>query len=106
MAASYAADNIEAYEGLVLLASYSTADLSETPLKVISIYGSEDLVLNRENYEENSANLPENYIEHVLPGGCHAYFGSYGAQEGDGTPAITAEDQRQQTARLLIDFFN
>ena len=49
MAASHAAKNADRYEGLVLLASYSTADLTASSLDVISLYGSEDGVLNMEN---------------------------------------------------------
>jgi len=34
-------------DGLVLLAAYSTADLTDSGLRVYSTYGSEDGVLNR-----------------------------------------------------------
>lgn len=74
MAASYVADNVETFEGIVLLGSYSTADLSMFDLDVLSIYGSEDLVLNKENYEEYKANLPADYIEVVLEGGLSCLF--------------------------------
>ena len=105
MAASYVSERIENYEGLVLLASYSTEDLSETPLDVISIYGSEDKVLNLEKYNEYHTNLPESLIETVIDGGCHACFGSYGPQDGDGIPSITAQEQILETTRLLTEFF-
>lgn len=98
MAAAYVADCPDAFEGLVLLGSYSTADLSRTDLKVLSVYGSEDKVLNRENYEENRKNLPKDFVEIILEGGCHAYFGMYGAQKGDGTPTLTNEEQITATA--------
>ena len=62
------------------------------------IYVSEDGVLNREKYEADRANLPQDTTETVIDGGCHAGFGSYGAQNGDGTPTISAEEQQQQTA--------
>ena len=101
MAASYAATCPEDYEGLVLLGSYSTADLSASGLQVLSVYGSEDTVLNRENYEENKANLPKDFTEIVLEGGCHAYFGMYGAQDGDGVPTITQEEQITMTAEAF-----
>ena len=39
--------------------------------------------------------------ETVIEGGCHAYFGAYGAQKGDGTPAITCEEQMQQTVQAI-----
>ena len=98
MAASYAAKHSDTLNGLILLAAYSTADLTSTDLAVLSIYGSEDGVLNQEKYEEYRVNLPDNTEEIVLQGGCHAYFGSYGAQDGDGVPTITNEEQICQTA--------
>jgi predicted esterase len=106
MAASHAAKNADRYEGLVLLASYSTADISASGLNVISLYGSEDGVLNIDKYAGYKANLPADFEEHVIDGGCHAGFGSYGAQEGDGTASISSEEQLQLTAQLLTDFFD
>ena len=102
MAASYVADHTDEYEGLILLGSYSTADLDDSGLKVISIYGSEDQVLNREKYEKNLVNLPADYMEYVIEGGCHAYFGVYGQQEGDGTPTITNQEQIEITTEQIV----
>lgn len=45
-------------DGLVLLAAYSTADLTDSGLWVYAAYGSEDGVLNREKYEADRTNLP------------------------------------------------
>ena len=88
-------------DGLVLLAAYSTADLTGSRLRVNSTYGSEDGVINREKYESDRSNLPANTTEVVIDGGCHAGFGNYGPQAGDGTPTISGEDQQQQTADAL-----
>ncbi len=104
MAATYLADNVEDFEGLVLLGSYSTADLSEGNVKVLSVFGSEDKVMNKEKYDEYKNNLPEDFSEEIIDGGCHAYFGMYGEQEGDGTPNITNEEQIQKTAEIIKDF--
>lgn len=106
MASSYLADNIDDYKGLVLLGAYSGDDLSDTELNVLSIYGSEDNVLNREKYDDNKSNLPDNFTEVVLEGGCHAYFGMYGAQDGDGTPTITNEEQIYLTADAILEHVN
>ena len=103
MAASYLEKNVDDYEGLILLGSYSTADLSETDLDVLSIYGSEDKVMNREKYDENKSNLPDDFAEVVIDGGCHAYFGMYGAQDGDGIPTISNEDQIRITAENIVE---
>ena len=46
------------------------------------------------------------YTETIIDGGCHAGFGSYGAQKGDGTPIISAEEQQRQTADALAAWIN
>ena len=102
MAATYIADNTDDYEGLILLGSYSTADLSDTDLAVLSVFGSEDKVMNLEKYEDNKSNLPSSFTEFIIDGGCHAYFGMYGAQAGDGTPTITNEEQIRLTVENIV----
>ena len=102
MAAAYAAKHPDAFAGLILLGAYSTADLTETGLDVLSIYGSEDRVMNREKYAEYKPNLPEAFTELVIDGGCHAYFGMYGPQDGDGSPEITVEEQITVTADAIL----
>lgn len=104
MAAVHLSKNIERFEGLVLLGSYSTSDLSDTSLAVLSIYGSEDRVLNAKKYEENLKNLPEDFVEIIIEGGCHAYFGMYGVQDGDGEPTISNEEQILLTGKEIYDF--
>lgn len=101
MAAAYMEKNTQECDGLILLASYSTADLSQSGKSVISIYGTEDKVLNMEKYEQYKGNLPEGFYEEVIEGGCHAYFGCYGAQDGDGVPTISNKEQIQITADVL-----
>lgn len=103
MAALYANGHRQQLEGLILLAAYSTADLSDSDLCVLSVYGSEDGVLNRDKYTDNLSHLPGDYRAYIIPGGCHAYFGSYGAQKGDGEPTITPQEQVQQTVRFIMD---
>ncbi len=102
MAASYLEKHADEYEGLILLGSYSTSDLSKTDLNVLSVYGSEDMVLNREKYDKNKSNLPEGFTESVIEGGCHAYFGMYGAQDGDGMPTITNKEQLNLTVDAIV----
>ncbi len=104
MAASYASKNSNQLKGLLLLASYSTADLSSSGLKVMSIYGSNDGVLNKVSYQDYKSNLPENNIELVIVGGNHAGFGCYGLQKGDGNADITSEQQQKGTAEAFAEF--
>lgn len=103
MASSYLEGHLDAYEGLILCAAYSTVDYSASDLKVVSMYGSNDEVLNAEKYEECRVNLPENVAELVIEGGNHAYFGTYGLQEGDGTAAITNEEQIAIAVEFTIE---
>ena len=103
MAASYLVKNIDQFDGLILLGSYSTADISKQDINVLSIYGSEDQVLNHESYNKYRNNLPENTWELVIDGGCHAYFGMYGPQDGDGTPTISNIEQIMQTANAISE---
>ena len=104
MAAGYAAAHEKDFDGLILLAAYSTKDISQTTLRVLSVYGSEDGVLNRESYEKNWSNLPADTTEVVLDGGCHAQFGCYGPQAGDGVPTISGEEQVRQTTEAIRAF--
>ena len=100
MAASHIAGET-GYEGLLLLASYSTADLTDSDLQVLSIYGTEDGVLNSEKYAQYRSNLPQDTRELVIYGGNHALFGDYGHQEGDGEASIPAADQWSLTAEAF-----
>ena len=93
-----------AYEGMILLASFSNDDLSGEPIRVLSVYGSEDGVMDRETYEQAKAKLPGDMTERIIAGGCHAGFGMYGAQDGDGTPAITSGEQIRITADMIADW--
>lgn len=104
MAASYLADNAEDYSGLILLGSYSTADLSDEDFRVLSIYGSEDAVMNREKYVENLSNMPADFHEHIIEGGNHSGFAMYGKQEGDGTACISNTEQITICAEVIEDF--
>lgn len=101
MAAGYAAEHESEFAGLILLAAYPTEELANLP--VLSIYGSEDSVLNYEKYEE-SIPYAKNLTEHVIEGGNHANFGNYGAQEGDGTAEISEEEQWQETVDYILNF--
>lgn len=101
MAARYAAKHSGQVSALVLLAAYSTADLSDTDIAVLSLYGSEDGVMNRDKYEKNRTNLPEDAVESVIDGGNHAGFAFYGEQKGDGPAAISREEQQEAVVDAL-----
>ena len=102
MAANCASSHQGLFEGVVLLASYSISDL--TSLHTLSIYGSDDKVLNFQKYDKYEDNLPKDFVEYVIKGGNHAYFGMYGEQKGDGKASITNIEQIILTADYIAKF--
>ena len=103
MAAVHVAEHADDYNGLILLAAYSTKDISSSGLQVLSVYGTQDGVLNMEKYANNLTNLPADRKECIIEAGCHAQFGCYGEQDGDGTPGISGEEQRQITIEAVME---
>ena len=104
MAASHGAKNADSYQGLILLAAYSTEDLRDTGLEVCSLYGDRDGVLDPEKYQQYHPNLPEDTLELVLEGGNHAGFGSYGHQDGDGLSVLEPGAQMDWAAERIREF--
>ena len=136
MASKYVSEHLDEYEGLILLGAYSMVDLSGANIKadtivnestavtgekvvlssytnehlkdfkVLSIYGTQDGVLNRSNYDKAASLLPEGSYEVIIDGGNHAYFGNYGRQLRDGNPTITREEQTEWTVMHITEFIN
>ena len=102
VASIYASNNKDKIDGVILLASYSTKSLDG--LDVLSIYGSNDGVLNKKKYEENKKNLPNNFKEVVIEGGNHANFANYGSQKGDKVATIGKQEQQKLTIEAINDF--
>jgi dienelactone hydrolase len=101
MAASYAGEHPEEFEGLFFLGAYTTEDLSETDLTGLTLTATEDRILDMDKYEENKPNLPADTTEETITGGNHSQFGSYGLQKGDGTAAISEEEQERIVAEAV-----
>ena len=56
--------------------------------------------MNREKYAKYKSNLPSDFTEIEIAGGCHAYFGMYGEQDGDGVPTLSAAEQIHGSNRI------
>jgi len=102
MASSCASTHKDIFDGVVLLAAYSTNDISD--LRVLSVYGSLDQVLNRQNLDKYSSNLPNGYASRVIIGGNHAYFGMYDGQDSNLSGTVSNEEQIRMTAQYIFDF--
>lgn len=105
MAANFAASNPDELNGVILLAAYPTKKLSDS-LSVLTLYGSEDYVLNKDKLTETEIYLPKNSFTYCIEGGNHAQFGSYGEQKGDGNAKISSEEQLNITKSKIIDFID
>lgn len=95
--------NNASYKGIIFLASYPNKKLNDS-YKCLSIYGTNDLVLNKGEYNKNISNFPTGYKEVVIEGGNHSNFGDYGFQRKDGVASITNEEQVNKTKTEIVNF--
>ena len=92
-ASSFASGNLDKVQGLVLWASYPANDaLKDTAIKVVSIYGTNDMA-GMEPFQKSKSLLPPTTQFVVIDGGNHAQFGAYGPQGGDNAAGIPMEEQ-------------
>ena len=102
MASNYVHDS-NSTDGLILFESYSTKEIDEP---VLSIYGSEDKVLNMEQYNKSKHFISKNLTEVVIDGGTHAQVGDYGIQSDDGKAKITPQKQQKLSVEATLDFID
>jgi hypothetical protein len=125
MAAWSAHDNPGAWKGIVLLAAYppDSKSLASWPHPVLSISAENDGLATPAKITATLPLLPSRQqslpvlgtpyavasggyaVLHQVAGGVHAQFGSYGPQQGDGTPTISAAAQRAETRDFVVEFF-
>ena len=87
-------------DGLILLAAYPQDEINKP---VLSIYGSQDKVMNIKTYND-SKHLMDNLTEVVIDGANHGQFAYCGNQSGDGIAKITPENQQNQTVNEILNF--
>ncbi len=104
-ASAYASEHGDEVDGLVLLASYPTEEIPEQ-VRMLTIYGSEDQVLNMKSYEESRNLWSAQTEEAVIKGGNHAQYGNYGTQKGDGKALISADEQQEEVTKIISDAFS
>lgn len=95
MASSFAVGHSEQIEKVILLGAYVYGGWS--PTKALTIYGSQDLVLDQTKVDYDTNVL-------VIEGGNHANYGNYGKQKGDGTPTISKAEQQKLTVEAILQF--
>ncbi len=103
MAAQYAKDNASKLAGLVFMASYPAGDMSQAPLKFVTVHGSHDGLATPAKIADSLKLLPSGTTDVLIDGGNHAQYGNYGPQAGDGVATISREDQQQQTVTATLE---
>ncbi|CAH8769693.1 alpha/beta hydrolase [Paenibacillus dendritiformis] len=104
MAAEYVKNSTINVQGIVFLASYPNSDISHLNIPVLSIYGSQDGVLDLERYTNSKSYMPDSFEERVIEGGNHAQFGDYGVQKKDKGATISDDEQIRETVGTIVDW--
>ena len=114
-ACSYVAGNnthSNKINGIVLWASYPSGSLNTKPVKVISIWGTNDAYTTSAKIDASKPNLPADTRYVALQGANHSQFGAYGLSATDYTfvqPSPAPGDNpatitRQQQTDLIIQY--
>ncbi|WP_029253537.1 alpha/beta hydrolase [Paraoerskovia marina] len=101
-ASSFAGANPETVDGLLLHASYPAGDISDSPLTVTSVSGSEDGLSTPEAIADSRQDLPAATTFVEIAGAVHADFADYGPQPGDGAPTISRDDAQAQIVEASL----
>lgn len=106
MAAFYTKENLDLIDGLIFLGSYpsESTDLSDSHIKVLSLYGENDLIATKKEIDEKKSNLPDDTTYVEIKGGNHAQFGWYGDQNGDGKATISYKKQQSIIVEEILEF--
>ncbi len=101
-AAMFVKSHPPAVQGLAFWASYPAEGITDIPMRVLSIYGTQDGLSTPAKINDSRALLPANAQFVAIPGGNHAQFGWYGAQSGDGIATISREEQQRQIVSTMV----
>lgn len=106
MAATFAYDNEEKLKGIIFLAAYPAKNksLSNSSLRVLSLFGEKDGLATEEKIENTKVLLPSNTIYVKIDGGNHAQMGYYGSQKGDNVASISREVQQSILVNKISEF--
>lgn len=96
------AKNNEKVIGIGFLASYPSADFSDSDIRMISIRGSSDKILNLAAFADAQSKFSPYTEFYVIQGGNHSQFGSYGFQKDDGMATVTKENQIKMVVEFLV----
>ncbi|MHA7178207.1 alpha/beta hydrolase [Arthrobacter sp. Sr24] len=103
-AQSFAGAPSDAVVGVLFFASYPASDMTALDVPVLSISAANDGLATPAQIDAAKSLLPVDTRYMVIDGAVHSQFGDYGPQSGDGQPAITHDDARQQISDASVAF--
>jgi hypothetical protein len=105
-AAIFADNNPTRIDAIALWDSYppNSADLSDSTMSVISIFGTTNNLPNTDNFNDRRHLLPANTLFVGVEGANHAQFGDYGPQKGDVVASLSLAEQHERVADIMLDF--
>lgn len=93
-------------KGLILLGGYNKTDISGSDIRVLSITGSRDSILDMSKYKKAKSNLPKDTLYKVIEGGNHTAFADTELLNGDTQTSFDYEKQAIKTAELIKKFID
>lgn len=103
-AAMFLKSHPDATQGIVFWASYPADSMVDYKGMVVSISGSSDGLSTPDKINAARALLPATTKFVVIDGGNHGQFGWYGLQLGDGVATISRETQQEQIVNATLGF--
>jgi uncharacterized membrane protein YsdA (DUF1294 family) len=104
VAGMYAAKHLDELDGVIFLAAYPTKMLKHPDFHALSVVGTKDGGYDPEKWNDTDKYMPDAYTFHLIQGGNHSQFGSYGHQTGDGQADISPQQQIQETIEVMKAF--
>lgn len=102
IAAEYVKNKKGWIKGIIFLGGATEGvDLSDSQMEFLSIYGSNDSVINLKKLEASKKYYPDNAQYCVIEGGNFTNFADTKLVTGDSQSSITAEEQIKTTANLI-----
>ena len=103
-AANQLAENDNELKGVFFFASYpdEKGSLADQSIAVLSLSGSQDQVVNQENWQAARSFLPDSTIFETIEGGNHAGFGTYGLQKGEAAADLPNEAQQEAIIEQMV----
>ena len=105
-AAIFAENNPTRIDAIAFWDSYppDSADLSDSTLSALSLFGTTDNVPNTDNFDDKRYLVPASTEFVGIEGASHAQFGDHGPQKGDTVASMSLAEQHEKVAEFMLDF--